>query len=315
MGVTPTVDRVAPVTFLRTAYAPDDWVAVFMKSYETGQVAQRVGPRTLVESRRFQGWLRWRNLLHWNIYISVNAMAPGCWRRTRDAVGAIRHVFVEADHGAAAVLGSIRRRRDLPAPSYVLHSSPGRVHVFWRVAGFDGARVEALQRRLSSELGTDAAATPSTQTTRLPGFFNHKRERPHLVTIEYLDRDRTYGPSDFPKAAARHQRTVRVAVGPRPRNAIERARQYVRALPPAVSGEHGDLRTFQVCCRLVRGFALSDDDAMHVLSDWNGRCEPPWSDRELRDKLRRARRYGREPIGGLLDGDSRFGDRQFPKAQ
>ena len=72
------------------------------------------------------------------------------------------------------------------------------------------------------------------------------------------------------------------------------------AVPPAVSGQHGDVHTFRICCRLVRGFALSDSDAMTVLADWNARCQPPWTEGELTDKLRRARRYGREPMGMLL---------------
>ena len=87
---------------------------------------------------------------------------------------------------------------------------------------------------------------------------------------------------------------------PRP-DRVERAQRYLAAVPPAVTGQHGDLLTFRVCCRLVRGFALTDTDAARVLSEWNDRCQPPWSDRELRDKLRRARRYGREPVGGLLE--------------
>jgi hypothetical protein len=49
----------------------------------------------------------------------------------------------------------------------------------------------------------------------------------------------------------------------------------------------------------VRGFALSDEEALAVLSEWNLRCEPPWTERELRDKIARARRYGKEEIGGL----------------
>ena len=72
-----------------------------------------------------------------------------------------------------------------------------------------------------------------------------------------------------------------------------------RSVEPAIAGQHGDLHTFRVCCRIVRGFALSDDDALAVLRNWNDRCEPPWTERELRDKVLRARKYGREPIGAL----------------
>jgi hypothetical protein len=82
---------------------------------------------------------------------------------------------------------------------------------------------------------------------------------------------------------------------------IDRARQYVAAIPPAISGEHGDVHTFRICCRVARGFALDDHEALAVLQDWNSRCLPPWSERELIDKLSRARRYGREPIGCLLE--------------
>jgi hypothetical protein len=296
-----TVEREAPLEFLRTAFTEDDWIAVFLKSYETGQVAQRVAPVGRVIEPQFQGWLRWRNLLRWNVYVSVNSVAPESRSRTRDAVSKVRHVFVEADHDGPVVLSRIAARRDLPPPSYVLHSSPGRVHVFWRVVGFDVDSVEALQKLLAVQLGTDPAATPCTQTTRIPGFFNHKRQPPHLVAVDYRDRRRAYEPVDFPRPlpapVPRHGRPVVLTL---PSNRVERAARYLAAVPPAVAGQHGDLRTFQVCCRLTRGFALSDDDAFAVLAEWNQRCEPPWSERDLRDKLCRARTYGREPIGGLL---------------
>ena len=82
--------------------------------------------------------------------------------------------------------------------------------------------------------------------------------------------------------------------------AIDRAKRYLASVPPAIAGQHGDVQTFRVCCRLTRGFALDDEQALHVLAEWNARCQPPWSEAELVDKLRRATRYGREPIGGLL---------------
>jgi hypothetical protein len=299
------VDREAPLRFLRTAFVPEDWVAIFLKSYETGRVHQRVGPLSWVMHPRFQAWLRFKNLQRFNVYVSVNAIAPGRRSRTRDAVGAIRHVFLEVDQDGPAVLAAIAARRDLPPPSYVLHSSPNRVHVFWRVDGFDAAYVEALQKRLANELGTDTAATPATQTTRLVGFRNQKYAAPHLVTIEYLDSEAVYTPAAFPRVELTEVPYVRPLTPAERRAAsrldpVERARRYLAKVPPAIAGQHGDVHTFRVCCRLVRGFALENQDALAVLADWNAGCVPPWSERDLRDKLQRAQRYGRETRGGAI---------------
>jgi len=299
----PAIDRTAPQRFLETAFDPDDWVAVFLKSYETGGVTQRVGPVSWIKHPRFQAWLRFKNSQRFNVYCGLNAIVPGKRSRTRDSIGAVRHVFLEADRDGAGVLARIEQRPDLPEPSYILHSSPNRVHVFWRVTGFTLEYVEALQKRLARELETDPAATPATQTTRIPGYSNQKYSPPVLVTIEYRS-TRRYRPADFPavepivtaSVPAQSATTWRgVSVDP-----IERARRYLARVPPAIAGEHGDVHTFRVCCRLVRGFALDDDTALAVMTDWNSQCRPPWNEHELRDKLRRARRYGREPIAGLL---------------
>lgn len=88
-------------------------------------------------------------------YVSVNAIKRGWRSRTRDAIGAIRHVFLEADEDSAGVLARVAARSDLPEPSYLLHSSPDRVHIFWRAIGFGPEQVEALQKHLARELGTD----------------------------------------------------------------------------------------------------------------------------------------------------------------
>src|SRR3954453_2437344 len=266
------IDLDAPLRFLRTAYQPDDWVAIFLKSYETERVIQRVGSVSLIAAARFQAWLRAQNASFSNVYVSVNAFTPGQRARTRQAVQAIRHVFLEADHDGLRVLDRIAARPDLPPPSYVLHSSPQRVHIFWRVTGFGIQEAEGLQKQLALELGTDAAATPATQCTRLAGFSNHKYRPAYLVTIEYGRVDRVYTPATFPRPrcsprVAPSRPIVRLSsIGPA---VLHRARQYVAALPPAIAGQHGDMHTFRVCCRLVRGFALGDDDALGVLAEWN----------------------------------------------
>ena len=207
----PRIDRTAPRRFLDIAYQADDWVAVFLKSYESGQVVQRVGPLTTVSSTRFQAWLRAMNARRFNVYVGVNAIAPGRRSRTKEAISAVRHVFLEADHDGQQVLATISTRGDLPPPSYVLHSSPNRVHVFWRATGFTIEHIERLQKYLARELDTDPAATPASQLTRFPGLFNHKYTPPHAVSIEYRDTRRLWTPADFPEPPAIVSRGVSTA--------------------------------------------------------------------------------------------------------
>jgi hypothetical protein len=298
------VDYAAPLRFLETAFQPDDWIAVLLKATDGGRSTQRVGPVSLFVSPRFQAWLRSQNAATFNVYASVNVLVAGQRARTRAVIREIRHVFLDVDHDSAGLLASLAARKDLPRPSYVLHSSPNRCHIFWRAAGFQTDDVEALQRDLADQLKTDRAATPCSQMTRLPGFYNYKYEPPHLVSIEYAPFDLRFTPSDFPRPSARSRCALalrQIPAPPRPPGTLERAREYLAKVPPAITGQHGDTRTFRVCCRLVRGFALSDADALDLLRGWNARCDPPWSERELVDKVRHARRYGREPIGGLLE--------------
>ena len=294
-------DSDAAVRFLQVAFEPTDWVALLLKSYATGDVVQRVGPLSRLIQPSLHRWLRAMNARGYNVYVSVNALAEGARNRTKTSIASVRHVFVEADGDGAAILKSIDVADDLPSPSYALTSSPDHVHVFWRAESFDNVMVERLQKHLAARLGTDTAATSCSQTTRLPGYRNRKYAVSPLVTVEYRDVFRRFTPETFPAAPVL---SPKIPPPFRDRGAIvtasERARRYLARVEPAVAGQHGDLHTFRVCCRIVRGFGLTDAEAAAVLDDWNNRCDPPWTDRELQDKIASARRYGREPIGALL---------------
>lgn len=297
------IDLDAPIRFLRTQFMPDDWVAILLKSHDTGGTAQRVGPVSLIARPKFQAWLRAENARRFSVFVSVNAIRPQRKARTREAIGEIRHVFLDADRDGPAVLAAVAARRDLPSPNCVIHTSPMRLHVLWRVTGFTKEGVEALQKQLAGELGTDRAATSCAQVTRMPGFINYKYRPGALVSATYTNAD-DHRAVQFPSAAPAAQTSQALAFREPSRkrsdDVCERARRYVAAMPLAVAGSHGDTTTFRVCCRLVRGFDLDDDTAMAVLADWNSACTPPWSQTELRAKLDAARRYGREPVGGLL---------------
>ncbi|HKB36101.1 MAG TPA: bifunctional DNA primase/polymerase, partial [Gemmataceae bacterium] len=66
------------------------------------------------------------------------------------------------------------------------------------------------------------------------------------------------------------------------------ASSYIARMPPAIQGNSGDRTTYGVACRLVLGFGLTPDQAFPLLQAYNQRCEPPWTEEELRHKLERA---------------------------
>lgn len=78
--------------------------------------------------------------------------------------------------------------------------------------------------------------------------------------------------------------------------ARDRARGYLEKAPIAVEGDAGDLTTYKVACKL-KDMGCDAATALELMLDWNDRCEPPWSEEELRQKVNHAYKYGREPQG------------------
>lgn len=70
---------------------------------------------------------------------------------------------------------------------------------------------------------------------------------------------------------------------------LDRARKYIAKSERAVSGQNGSAPTFKAACALVKGFGLSEDDALGLMREWNvTHCEPQWSERELLHKVASA---------------------------
>ena len=78
---------------------------------------------------------------------------------------------------------------------------------------------------------------------------------------------------------------------------IERARKWMAKRDPSVTGQQGDKRLYSTACELVRGFALSDNDALALLIEWNQHNLPPFAEGEIREKIRNARKNGKQPVG------------------
>lgn len=70
---------------------------------------------------------------------------------------------------------------------------------------------------------------------------------------------------------------------------LDRARKYIAKLDRAISGQNGSAPTFRAACVLVKGFGLSEEDALGLMREWNTtHCDPQWSERELLHKVTSA---------------------------
>ena len=82
---------------------------------------------------------------------------------------------------------------------------------------------------------------------------------------------------------------------------LRRAAAYLDRIPPAISGSGGHSQTYAAATAMVHGFGLDPDAAFNLLWDrYNPRCDPPWSEKELRHKVSDAASKPHDkPLGWL----------------
>jgi hypothetical protein len=81
---------------------------------------------------------------------------------------------------------------------------------------------------------------------------------------------------------------------------VKMAKLWLSHQSPAIQGSGGDHATFVACCAVTRGHDLGADAAYAALVDWNARCEPPWDEAGLRDKIQASIQYASGQRGELL---------------
>lgn len=82
-----------------------------------------------------------------------------------------------------------------------------------------------------------------------------------------------------------------------------RAIAYLAAMPPAIAGSGGHSQSYAAATALVHGFGIAPENALAILAaEYNPRCSPPWSDRELQHKINQAANKPHDrPFGWLRD--------------
>ena len=185
------------------------------------------------------------------------------------------------------------RSAGMPNPTLVLWSGGGP-HAYWRLTDpvTDMDYWSECQRSLIRVLGSDASIHDAPRIMRLPGTFNHRRGV--SARILWADASLRYSLDEVlyriplkVKQAKEKPAVVRRRGGAG--NIEERARKYLEKCSPAISGQRGHSVAFAVVRSLVWGFEITNEEqALALLSGWNARCDPAWSERELRHKIRES---------------------------
>lgn len=267
------------------------------------------------------------------VFITVNETTLK-GRKASD-IRAIRSLWVDLDLKDAITEPDFQ---SLPLPPTIITKSGHGWHLYWVLAepSWDLDRARMLLKSIAHHLkdwGADDSATDVARVLRLPGSWNLKDPgNPVAVELTQCDLRLVYDMEDlemvFPASESR-----KTMLPPMTKHVwadqlsgddkVSQARRYLRAYPPAISGEGGNHRTYRAACLVVVDYDLGDQDALSVLSEWNQGCVPPWTEQDLVGFIERARKYHTgvpglklrdpkvpqgnqrvQPVGDLFPGES-----------
>jgi hypothetical protein len=190
-------DVLTPAEYIRANFASSDRIALLVRNAKRGETTQRISTVAKITDTAFQDWMRYKNDRDGcDIYVGMNALKAAAFTRTKQDVLAVRHLYADLDHDGSASLAAIEKSSLVPAPNYVLNTSPDKYQVIWRVEDIDPVRAEALLRAIAREFDGDHAATDAARVLRVPGFMNKKYDQDFLVSAQHHS-DRIYHARDF----------------------------------------------------------------------------------------------------------------------
>jgi hypothetical protein len=92
---------------------------------------------------------------------------------------------------------------------------------------------------------------------------------------------------------------------------VRRASAYLARIAPAVSGDSGHTTTFNAVAHVMVGFDLDPGTTYQLIaSEYNPRCDPPWSEKELKHKIQSVAERCERPRGYLLQDRPRIETRE-----
>jgi hypothetical protein len=166
-------------------FKAEENVAILVRNRHIGTTIQRITKADTISSPQFQSWLENQNVAGSDIFIGMNPIKDGAYSRTKDNIKDIRHVYLDLDRNGDESIEAIRTSFEVPAPNFVLDTSPGKHQVVWKVAEVSQDKAESLLHSLANQFDGDLAATDTTRVLRLPGFANRKLPQEFIIQARH----------------------------------------------------------------------------------------------------------------------------------
>jgi RepB DNA-primase from phage plasmid len=182
--------------YVRELFGPEDNAAILLRNRSTGHTVQTISKAETIASPEFQTWLANQSASRYDVFMGMNPIKDGAHNRTKADIKDIRHVYLDLDRKGDEALEAIHNSNEVPAPNFVLDTSPGKHQVVWKVSGFSQDDAESLLHNLANKFGGDLAATDSTRVLRMPGFANRKLPEEFIVQARQ-ESDAVYRLRDF----------------------------------------------------------------------------------------------------------------------
>jgi hypothetical protein len=274
--------------YIDTLFAPDDVTALaLIDANNSGNVQH-----TFMLASQLRTEATYKRLVElneqFNVYVAMNPFKPELigqkTGRTKENVAAVKRVYADADKDGAAIVEKIMAGGDVPEPTVVLESSPGKFQFIWNVDELDRETAEPLMKAIAAKYNTDPAVTDTPRILRIPGFRNLKYADAPEVKLVRLNPNARYTRDSF-------------HVEFKPEEKVDAAPKQERPLIP-----HKQIHPFLVKrAGLLREVGLTVGEIETALLRMaHAECELPLDDNKIRQVARSMGNYEQGQDRSLL---------------
>jgi hypothetical protein len=83
--------------YVRELFGPEDNAAILLRNRSTGHTSQSIAKAETIASSDFQSWLAAQSTSGSDVFVGMNPIKDGAYRRSKKNIKDIRHVYLDLD--------------------------------------------------------------------------------------------------------------------------------------------------------------------------------------------------------------------------